>query len=190
MAKPTLYDELTDLCRLEIAAGFQSDSDIIEYAVLRFRDDAPEIEIRNSAKEALAVAVAEHSAAQDRYPAITDCDRLDSAFAALESQGILARQNFWCCVTCGCGAIGNELRERPHAIGYTFYHEQDTEAAVDGYGIALNYGAVETTDAAACAIGARVVEELQKAGLKPQWNGSIEKRIEVPLKWERRRRME
>ncbi len=35
----------------------------------------------------------------------TDCDRLDQAFANLEKQGIVARQDFTCCSNCGSTEI-------------------------------------------------------------------------------------
>jgi len=35
--------------------------------------------------------------AQREWPSVTDCDRLDRAFADLNGRGIVARQNFACC---------------------------------------------------------------------------------------------
>ncbi|MGA9525366.1 MAG: alpha/beta hydrolase-fold protein, partial [Myxococcaceae bacterium] len=95
------------------------------------------------------------------WPAITDCDRLDRAFAALEAAGILARQNYEDCGTCGGAAILDELnaaREAGrHARGYVFFHMQDTESAVDGGGLYLSYGASEEGNEATAAIGREVV---------------------------------
>ena len=45
------------------------------------------------------------------WPATTDCDRLDAAFAELEGAGIAARANFTCCSTCGESELGNVMNE-------------------------------------------------------------------------------
>ena len=42
------------------------------------------------------------------WPALTDHDRLEQAFAALETQGVVCRQNFTCCGTCGVAEIGDD----------------------------------------------------------------------------------
>ena len=49
------------------------------------------------------------AAAQATWPAETDCDRLDKAFADLEQHGIVARQNFSDCGTCGVAEIPAEI---------------------------------------------------------------------------------
>jgi hypothetical protein len=109
----------------------------------------------------------------------------------LEADGVISRQNFWCCGTCGASAIGQEMEDadkagRP-ARGYVFYHEQDTESAVGGYGLHLNYGAREQTDEAAVTIGHEIVAHLNRHGLQTDWDGRIERRIAVSLDWKRRR---
>ena len=70
--------------------------------------------------------------------------------------------------------------------GYTFYHWQDTEAAVEGYGICLYYGACDEGGSADLAIGREIVGELKRQGLRPEWN-EPNRRIEVPMDWKRRR---
>src|SRR5688572_15370981 len=41
----------------------------------------------------------------------TDCDRLNKAFADLEERGVICRQDFTCCGTCGVAEIGAELND-------------------------------------------------------------------------------
>ena len=73
------------------------------------------------------------------------------------------------------------------ARGYTFYHVQNTESAVEGYGLHLSYGATEPGDAAAETVAGEVVAALAAHGLKPRWNGSVRQCVFVPLDWKRRR---
>jgi hypothetical protein len=70
--------------------------------------------------------------------------------------------------------------------GYAFYHEQDTESAAGGGGLYLNYGSCDEGTEAAVAIGHEIVAALKAKGLDPDWNGSLEKRIGLPLDWKRR----
>jgi hypothetical protein len=120
---------------------------------------------------------------------VTDCDRLDAAFSSLERQGIVARQNWTCCQTCGHAEIADameEARQSGEVRGYTFFHQQDTDSAVEGYGLWLAYGSTEDDDAATVAIGHSVCNALRDAGLSPTWEGVGSKRIALPMNWQRR----
>lgn len=132
----------------------------------------------------------EQRALETSWSGATDCDRLDKAFADLEERGIVCRQDFTCCGNCGVAEIGAELNEAErrgvHVRGYAFYHQQDTERAVEGDGIYLNYGAEKEGEAAALAIAREIVTTLKHHGLDPNWSGSIGQRIHVPLVWRRR----
>src|SRR5262249_18722591 len=109
----------------------------------------------------------------------------------LTQSGIVCRQDFSCCGTCGVAEIGAEMEaEREAGIrvrGYGFYHMQDTESAAEGYGLMLNYGAVAAGEAAAGQSGREIVAALEAHGLTTQWDGSWQKRIGVQLDWKRRR---
>ena len=136
-------------------------------------------------------ALAEHKREQASWTAPTDCDRLDAAFAALEKSGIVARQNFSCCGSCGAGEIVDEMETVQEAgatvRGYVFYHEQDTDGAVERGGLYLNYGSAEEEEMPALRIGHEIVAALQQQGLTVVWDGTWEKRIHVDLDWQRRR---
>lgn len=132
----------------------------------------------------------EQRAVEKTWSGSTDCDRLDKAFAELEDRGIICRQDFTCCGNCGVAEIGMELNEAEqrgtHVRGYAFYHQQDTESAIQGHGVYLNYGAEKEGEAAALAIAREIITSLKHHGLEPQWNGSIGQRIHVPMEWRRR----
>lgn len=132
----------------------------------------------------------EQRADEARWTGATDCDRLDKAFADLEERGIVCRQDFTCCGNCGVAEIGAELNEAEqrgvHVRGYAFYHAQDTESAVAGHGVYLNYGAEQEGEAATLTIAREIITMLKHHGLEPVWNGSIGQRIHVPMVWRRR----
>ena len=70
--------------------------------------------------------------------------------------------------------------------GYCFYHYQDLFCAVRGEGLYLCYGTLGP-DVEGVKIGQMVQEELLRAGLPVEWNGSIAERIFIPkLRWQRR----
>jgi uncharacterized protein DUF6891 len=184
-------DELRNWIRREVAAGFSTAGDIAENAVEVLSDEHDEKVLRTHAMNLTREAIEAHRREQATWPVMTDCDRLDAAFAELERKGIVARQNFTCCQTCGHYEIGDEItvarRAGREVRGYTFYHMQDTESAVEGGGLYLAYGAVPSVDGALVAVGREIVEALHRHGLESKWDGSGNARIFVVLDWKRRR---
>ena len=176
----------------DVASGFYEAEEIVQGAIDYVRDELPAAQVEPHARRFLAEALAAQTKEQESWPATTDCDRLDAALAALEQSGIVARQNFSCCGTCGSSQIWDEVdafeQGGRRAYGYVFYHMQDTESAVDGGGLFLNYGACEEGEEPAIATGRAVVAELERHGLRTDWDGTLEKRIGVAVDWKRRRR--
>lgn len=186
-----LESELARVVRREVFAALRPLDEIVPMIMRVYSDDCDPETLRPLAEEALDAALLEYEAQQALWPAVTDCDRLDAACEWLEEEGIICRQDYLCCGTCGCAAIEEELREQRdggrEVVGYLFYHEQDTDAAVEGGGVYLNYGSVLRGDGPAVAIGHRIVQALESQGLVVTWNGSIAWRIHVDLDWKRRR---
>lgn len=183
--------DLRDRIRSDVAAGFDDEDAILARVGDCFEDEIDPAVVRGAAPRLLREELAAHARAAAGWPAVTDCDRLDTAFAALEASGIVARQNFTCCMTCGSSEIWAEIDTAidagAPAQGYVFYHSQDTEAAVNGRGVYLAYGACDEGDTAALEVARRIVAQLQAEGLAPEWNGSRDQRIALPLDWARRR---
>lgn len=124
---------------------------------------------------------------QSQWTGVNDCDRLIQAFDDLRAQGVVCCENFSCCGTCGSSEIWEVIdiaqQAGQNVVGYVFYHQQDTEHAVEGDGLYFNYGAVSgPSEATAHAL----VTSLRNAGLSPDWNGSSSTRVFVPLQWQRR----
>jgi hypothetical protein len=168
-------ETLEEVRSLVEATDYERDVELAEEIVARIVDD-----------ELLA-----HYGRQETWTAPTDCDKLDAAFAAMEKQGVVARQNFTCCNTCARAEIWDEViaveedSERV-AIGYAFYHMQDTERAVEGGAINIKFGA--TSDSTDEAVGQHVFDALLAAGLDAGWSGSADDAVQVGLAdWRKRR---
>ncbi|MEU2170104.1 DUF6891 domain-containing protein [Micromonospora chersina] len=180
-----LPDQVRAFVRRQVALAELPAAAIVTETV-EYLDDAAE---RNRVAELAWAAVAEeltrHLSDQETWPEMTDSDRLTTAFRALDAAGIVARENFTCCQNCGAEEIGAEARRGLKPRGYTFYHRQDAERGVEGSGVWLAYGAFE--GASAAEIGAEVAAALRAAGLTVNWDGAVDRRIHVPLRWQRRR---
>lgn len=189
---PEDFDELHDFIKLQIAAGYAPIEEIVAEAAEVFADSSVNpAALRYAAKAVAEQTLASHLAEQATWPAETDCDRLDAAFAELIRSGIVARQHFSCCGTCGAHEIREEMEQAEKAgsfsRGFTFFHIQDTEHAVAGDGLYLSFGVADSDQTGAVAIGHEVVEILGRHGLTPAWNGKLAHRIGLPLTWQRRR---
>ncbi len=189
-ASETTLTDIRDYIAREVAAGFYPPASVVDSAVEMFSDDV-DPDILGPIVERLArEAIAAHLQAQATWPEVTDCDRLDDAMGELTRGGIVCRQNFSCCGPCGEAEIGAEMEaEREAGLdirGYAFYHLQDTEAATEGRGLNLHYGAVEEGEAATLRIGHEIIDALQRHGLNIHWNQDPNTRIKIHLDWKRR----
>ncbi|GIF21126.1 hypothetical protein Ate02nite_38560 [Paractinoplanes tereljensis] len=130
--------------------------------------------------------LAAHLDAQAGWPARTDSDRLTDAFRALDLAGIVAREDFACCQSCGNSEIGDEAGTGEPARGYVFYHGQDAERAAQGGTLWLAYGSFDKKIGEA-QIGDEVVAALRGEGLEVDWTGDPLERVHVRLRWAKRR---
>jgi hypothetical protein len=184
-------EEMIGYIQQDVAGGFRSEGEICANVVDLLSDEYDVNELRRLAESLTREALATHLREQERWPERTDCDRLDAAFAELEGGGVMARQNYSCCGNCGAGEIWEEMvgaAERGMAVrGYTFYHEQDTEGAVEEGGVYLSYGAMEGNEEAIRAIAGEIVATVRRHGLPVEWDGTLARRIHVTMDWKRRR---
>jgi hypothetical protein len=184
--------ELAELVADLVRPGFRTRDEVREIALDRAADDVPGLsaaEITAAVDAAWAARLAE----QRDWPARTDADRLDDAFAALERTGVVARASFTCCTTCGFAEIGDEVPADQHRDGFVFFHSQDAEGLDEpGTPLALAFGGFSTGDAAARTEADRVVGERVRAallehGLPVEWDGDPAGRIVVRAPdWRRR----
>jgi hypothetical protein len=182
--------EIRAFLESELRTGFRTADEAIESTAYFFEDEYGADALQEAARELCRDLVGQLIGEAKEWPPRTDCDRLDSAFADLESRGVLARQDFSCCQTCGANEIRDamkaEERKGLQVRGYTFFHEQNTESAVEGRGLYLSYGSVSDEEEAALGIAKEVVDTLSKHGLTTEWDGTLETCIHVKVDWKRR----
>ncbi len=175
---------------VDLRGGYLSIPDAVESVVDVLSDEYEARDVRRVALEVKTELLAQLRREAASWPKVTDCDRLDAAFAALQASGIVARQNFTCCTSCGAAEIGAEIeaeKKKGLAVrGYTFFHMQDTEAAVAGRGVCLAYGAVEEGEQATLGIAREIVRALETQALEPTWDGTSYQKVCVELDWKRR----
>ncbi len=184
-----VQDEIADWAGRYVRMGFDTRDQIVEMVTEAMQDDYPDRVTEQRVAEITDRLLTEHYEAQQAWGRPTDCDKLDQAFAALQQQGIVARQNFTCCQNCGLAEMGDEIAEfakHTDPIGYTFYHQQDTESAELDGSFCLAYGTVGGDENDALAIGGKVRQTLEAHGLTVEWNGQLDRRIEVTgLDWKK-----
>lgn len=187
-----LTGEIRFFVRALVRRGDRTFGDVLdettEYFLESYEDQAEAVELIS--RREIETAFADHLAEQATWPAVTDCDRLDRVFEALNAGGIVARHDFTCCQNCGFAEIGAEIHDAISSgvdvTGFAFYHQQDTDSATEGGGLFLSYGHIDGGDANAIAVGRVITSALDAAGLKTDWDGEVEKRIFVGIDWKRR----
>jgi hypothetical protein len=181
-------DEYILACiRSSVWSGFYGADQIDQQIDDLLEEDSDEQALRAAAQTELRAK----KAAEASWPAVTDCDRLDAAFAELERSGLIALQNAGYTMSDGHSDVGDVLarRERDQVKGFCFYHGQDLERAVEGGGLMLAYGDLDAEPGAKTAVGHLVAAALRRAGFEVEWNGDPEKRIFLPrVDWKRRLR--
>jgi hypothetical protein len=126
------------------------------------------------------------------WPAVTDCDRLDQVFEALNREGVVSLHDAGYTQSEGYDLVRKEMDEVDDfddVLGYCFYHGQDVERAVDGGGLYLAYGPPEPhqEESVGPEVGKMIVAELERGGFQVEWDGSYSTRIHIPrLNWQRR----
>lgn len=125
------------------------------------------------------------------WTTVTDCDRLDQAFAELEQSHVIALQNAGYTQSDGIEDITEVWHDAGQGnspiIGYCFYHGQDLERAVDGEGLMLTYGDILGTDDRGLEVGRIIQQVLDRHGLRTEWDGTVQQRINIPnIRWQKR----
>jgi hypothetical protein len=181
-------EQMADRIRVWVWSGFHSLSDVLEMLEDWDEDDEDDFNKQMLDEYAKSEFQAKREA-EATWPAVTDCNRLDAAFDALNGIGIIALHNAGYTISDGISDVSEVLAEsdRDKVKGYCFYHEQDLERAVDGHGLWLAYGDIADTAAGKRAIGELVKAELERRGFVVEWDGDEEKRIDLPrIVWQRR----
>lgn len=134
-------------------------------------------------------AIASKREAEREWPAVTDCDRLDKVFRDLHEAGICALSNAGYTMSDGFSDVAEAVAGAPvgHYRGFCFYHGQDVERAVEGQGLMIAFGDLGDDDERGVQVGKTVSDALRGAGFMVEWDGTMDKRIDVPkIDWKRR----
>jgi len=185
---PELPDEVREKVeervRVRLRCGYDSRKILTEIAEDYLVDGDERPVSRTQASRLVDRLWLERVAEQALWEGVTDPDRITRAFEALDASGVTARENFACCRGCGLAEIG---AEREDARGFVFFHQQVTEHAAEGYGLALHYGGFDGSAETTTAVGHEVLAALRTAGLSADWDGDPDKAIDVkPLTWHKR----
>ena len=124
-------------------------------------------------------------------------ERLNKAFKLLRKQGLIARQSFGCCGSCGSYEIATKMEEMHDAgkpvTGYVFFNQQSASAyKYDGYKqpdglLYISYADASTNKypnkitKTGEEIGKMLVAALAESGLVVEWNGNTDSCVLVKL---------
>ena len=104
------------------------------------------------------------------WPALTDWDKLDAAFASLRAGGIIALHQAGYEPSDGPPMVAEEYHargaEKSGLVGFCFYDWQSIERAIEGYGIWLACGDIAGDPQTGVEIARRVVAAVEGAGLR------------------------
>jgi hypothetical protein len=182
-------DEIGRYIRCEITSGFVVLEDLVERS-LRTLGDGPDAKaFRPQAKRQLRAAIAAQRAEEKRWPAVTDCDRLDTALVALEKAGLFTRLTF-CYHPSGIAEIRPQLTQGWEGIrkvrGYAHCHICETDPLFFNGALYFDHGPIPPSRKAAIGVGHEIVSAIRAQGLEVRWGGNVRKRIAVALDWKRR----
>jgi hypothetical protein len=185
LSKETLQEIET-----QVRGGFEARDRIIEIFCEEMY--APDELDPDEVEAAVDAAIAAHESEKPNWPEVTDCDRLDAVFEALNKQGIVSLQNAGYTQSDGysdCVEVYHERLKREPITGHCFYQGQDLERAVHGQGLCLAFGPMnpEEEETKGPEIGRIIAAELKRAGFTVEWDGTFSKRIFVQdIEWKRR----
>ena len=182
-------DEIGRYIRCEITGGFLVLEDLVERSLRTLGEGHDAEDFRNQAKRLLRAAIAAQRAEEKRWPAVTDCDRLDAALVALEKAGLFTRLTF-CYHPSGIAEIRPQLTQECWGIrkvrGYAHCHIYETDPLFFNGTLYFDYGSIPRSRKASIGVGHEIVSALQAQGLEVTWGGNVRKRIAVTLDWKRR----
>jgi hypothetical protein len=176
---------ILDSIREWVWSGYYQPDEVQDMVGDLLEDGVDEPRLRAAVPEEFAKKTAREAS----WPEVTDCDRLDRAFAELETRGIVALQNAGTTMSDGLDEVdeARSARGADSITGYCFFHAQDLERALAGHGLLLAFGAFRDDDASKVEVGRTIRTVLQQHGLATEWSGDPKTRIQLPkIDWQRR----
>jgi hypothetical protein len=183
-------EEARDAIRFRVWSGYYDRREVFDAV----DEDVFEADGEDEAwlRRAVSAEFRKKRAAEQTWPAVTTCDRLDRVFESLRGRSVLARHRCGLTIQDGLDVIDGLHAEaggkRSGLVGYCFYHLQDMEGAMFGSrGLWLAFGSFPPSKAVAVAVGQVVHEEFERAGFAVEWDGTYQSRILLSgFEWQRR----
>jgi hypothetical protein len=187
---PPLDEQTIETIDVLVRSAFYGHDEIVEMLCEELY--APGELDEEAVSRATTASIENWRASQASWPAVTDCDRLDRAFARLNQLGVIALHNAGFTQSDGYDDFREAYANHPHpsdVLGYCFYHGQDLERVVRGGPLLFGFGPsdpnAEQSDG--LKVSRLIVEQLTAAGLAVDWDGTFDNRISVPkFNWQRR----
>lgn len=187
--KQEIKDEALKQLEQDILFGFESEEELFESISEMFYN---EDDFDNKwLKTKISTAFLDHQKESLHWEKPTDFDRIVQAFDQLNKEKIVSlhkagytRQD----AESDCNEIIQELSAIGiTAKGYCYYHAQDLEGAIQDNGVLyIGYGSIDQNGKAALLIANQIVAILELHGFQTEWNGSLDKRIEIKsLNWKK-----
>jgi len=177
-------DELKSDIRLSVWSGMQPP----DYVLNRLAD-CYEIDANDERFQDLVFGeFYRKEQAEETWPSVTDCDRLQQAFEALNGAGVIAiHEAGWDMGGAfhNCREVYQEHPNKAEMFGVCYYTSQDISSAIDCQSLYLGFGSTRPEDEAVDSPRAAeaIKAELEKVGLKVEWNGDTTRRIKVAIEW-------
>ena len=178
-------DYILDKIKVHVWGGFDSEDDIQDIITDILEDDANEEMLRKSVN----LEFEKKREAEKSWPSVTDVDRLEQVFQVLKNKGVLCLHNAGYTMSDGHSDASEEISNYPKGsfYGYCFYHGQDLERAVFGHGLMIAFDHIEGDVPDKLKVAMAVADELKKNGFEIEWDGSTDKRINIPkFDWKNR----
>jgi hypothetical protein len=178
---------ILDQIRKHIWSGFYTPEEVDEMIDDILEEDADEPMLRAAVKPEFI----KKTEAEKSWPATTDCERLDLAFKALDSAGILCLHNAGYTMSDGHSDAYEiySTAQTGKYFGYCFYHGQDMERAIDGGGLMLAFDHVKGDVPEKLSVAEKINEVLIKHNFTLDWDGAAEMRINInKFDWKNRKK--
>lgn len=172
--------------RAMVRAGFTPFDEVLQAAGEMLESDAAP-SLRTAAADAARHEWQERVGEQASWVDEGSYTALATAFADLESLGVVARMSFACCNTCGASEIQDEADPNgPERLGYTFFHSQEADRLGDTPGdLFLSFGGFDEMPAA--MVGDIVATTIARYGLDVDWGGEAGAKVRVRVPdWRKR----
>ncbi|KAJ0417393.1 hypothetical protein BJY00DRAFT_315864 [Aspergillus carlsbadensis] len=187
---PDIIENVRDRLKADVKTGCYTKAELFENAIHYFSyekipKEHPDIQRESGRLIEYLWAKQLRRQAKWSEAKLEDHAKVERAFRSLREKGIVARENFHYTQQQADFNIGKEATGGEH--GFAYWHGQDTEKAVNGFGLVIRFGALDFDDEGSRRVGEIVCQELKAVGLPAQWNGTAMQAIYVrPFLWRKK----